>query len=92
MQTNMVVVLEHSRTSLLQCQLREIDLLARWVPEDPHIDRMRSRAYALRSIEYCKDIVVHLRTVLLTLRADDDIDALCIVVINICNDVQDDGI
>lgn len=95
------VVLEHGRTSLLQRQLREIDLLVRRVPEDPHLDRMRSRAYALRSIEYCEDILVHLRTVLLTLRADDDIDALrradddidalCIVVINICKDVQDDG-
>ena len=85
------VVSEHGRTSLLQRQLREIDLLVRCVPEDHHIGRMRSRAYALRSIEYCEDIIVHLRTVLLTLRADDDIDALCRIVIGICNDVQDNG-
>ena len=58
------VVLDHGRASVLQRQLREIDLLMPAAGGCDHLNRLWSRAHARRSIEYCEDVLVHLKCVL----------------------------
>ena len=86
------LVLDHGRASVLQRQLREIDLLMPAAGGCDHLNRLWSRAHARRSIEYCEDVLVHLRSVFLEEEKeipDRDLEAMCDVVMNICNDFGD---
>ena len=62
------------------------------VPGDPHLDRMCQRAHALRDVECCEDVGVHLRTVRdahnMARRADDDAHDMCRIIIGICCDAE----
>ena len=57
------LVLDHDRASVLQRQLREIDLLMPAAGGGDHLDRLCSGAHSRRSIEYCEDVLAHLRCV-----------------------------
>ena len=66
------LVLDHGRASVLQRQLREIDLLmSASAGGCDHLNRLWSRAHARRSIEYCEDVLEHLRCVLASRRHED---------------------
>ena len=92
------IVFRHRRPEVLQYQLREIDTLVGHYnlvcrePRDPHLGRMRQRARALHSIEYCEDVIMHVNAVIdrehMRRVADDDAVALCHVICNICEDVE----
>ena len=60
----------------------------------PHLDRMCQRAHALRDVECCEDVGVHLRTVRdarnMARRADDDAHDMCRIIIGICCDAEYD--
>ena len=86
------LVLGRDRASVLRRQLREIDDLMPWV-RNAHFDRLRSGAHARRSVEYCEDVLAHLRCASERVLdpPDRDLDAMCNVVVNMCNDVVDYG-
>ena len=84
------MVLDHGRASVLQRQLREIDLLMPAAGGGGHLNRLWSRAHARRSIESCEDVLVHLRSVSLENEIPDrDLEALCDAVMDICNTFGD---
>ena len=87
------IVLAHHRPEVLRRQLSDIDEAMydcefQGVVVPPHYARMRGRAHALRSIEYCEDLIMHLRTAAVRayeMRASDgDSAALCDRVIEFC--------
>ena len=86
------IFFQHRRAGVIECQLREIDLLMQDVPDDPHLDRMCQRAHVLRDVEYCEDVGVHLRAVRdahnMARRADDDAHDMCRIIIGICWDTE----
>ena len=89
------LVLGRDRASVLRRQLREIDDLMPWV-RNAHFDRLRSGAHARRSVEYCEDVLAHLRCAFESDRRvpdppDHDLAAMCDVVAGMCDDVVDYG-
>ena len=86
------IVLEHHRPDVLRRQLSDIDEFIReyWGGVPPHYDRMRRRAHALHSIEYCEDVIMHLKFAsdMAFRMSDADSAALRNQVIFSCVDVQ----
>ena len=83
------LVLDHDRASVLRRQLREIDNLMPAAGENAHFDRLCSGAHARRSIEYCEDVLAHLRCAYERRLdpPDRDLEAMCNVAVSICQNV-----
>ena len=79
------LVLDRGRASVLQRQLREIDLLMLAGGGCTHLRRMWPRAHARRSIEYCEDVLAFLRMSSVKHEIPDlDLEAMCDVAAAMC--------
>ena len=87
------LVLKQDHASVLQRQLREIDLLMlAGGSADTHLSRMWPRAHARHSIEYCEDLLAHLRAASLEYTVPDrDLEDMCDVAVGMCWDFGDLG-